>query len=185
MGRRQAQGWGLIKKRVQMNITKVWSRRVFIHEKLKDERCRQHLDLLPNALTTRTRSGTKQCRTRRGGWVSFGVLMLLASGWQSSQSPGQMRSRRRRKAFQEGSWDRLSLASCRLKSQDILWLHSEREQWERLMLSLAWHFEIFRGKLPEMYRKAKRNTTYSFLLKGIWDGWIVIKWWCQHFEWPF
>ena len=86
-----------------MNITKVWSRRVFIHEKLKGKRCRQHLGLLPNALKTRTGSGTKQCRARRGGWVSSGVLMLLASGWQSSQSPGQMRSRRRRrKAFQEG-----------------------------------------------------------------------------------
>ena len=43
--------------------------------KSKGKRCRQHLDLLPNSLKTRTRRGMKQCRARRGGWGSFGVYV--------------------------------------------------------------------------------------------------------------
>lgn len=57
-----------------------------------------------------------------------------------------------------------------LSSQQHSVLDLPSEDLMFTLLYLARHFGSSRGNFPELYGKAKTDVTYSFLLKGIWEG---------------
>ena len=188
VGWRQAQGWGLIKKRVQMNITKVWSRSIFIHESQK----------VKGAGSTWTfclillKQGPEEEWSSAGpGEAGGGPLVCMWLGWYTAdfwmakQTVAWPNETQEEEEGIPGGILRQNLPGLRQIKESRYFVTT---LWERAVKTsdasscvALWDFQ----RQAPRDGKAKSNTTYSFLLKGIWDGWIIIKWWCQHLEWPF
>lgn len=158
----------LAKKRAQRILTKVWSRKqslLVASWKAKGTGSTWTFCLMGK---TRTRNRMKQLWARKGGCslVYTWFTWCVAGFWMVKrlQLPGHMGTRW--KAFEEGSWHRISLASYSWNSQDILWLHSEQPvafgaglatRRSDLYLTLPRMTQISRGTVPVGVWKRRRG----------------------------